>query len=260
MDGDSLFLIVRSAGGLSTCVVGIALAMKMLRLARRTRELPELMIGLHMVALVLGYLLEFLGLEIASSHPDSGIALRGSANLLYAISIIVYLVFTWRVFAPTSRLAPFFVVTTTLALAVGWTGEVLTTDFGFDAARFIGPWFWIAFLPRMIGTGWASFEALSHHAKLRRRMALGLADPVAANRLLLWALAALCEWMIYLAVAITILAGRPDGFLTGDAALWVSAFGVGGSICIWIGFFPPQRYQKWIADRGALNSQAESSA
>ena len=99
--------------------------------------------------------------------------------------------------------------------------------------------------------GWASFEALSHHSRLRRRIALGLADPVAANRLLLWALAALFEWMIYLAAAITILAGRPDGFLTGDAALWVSAFGVAGASCMWFGFFPPQRYQRWVEERAA---------
>ena len=249
MDGESLFLVVRSIGGLSTCIVGVALALRMLRLARRTRQLPELTIGLHMVALVLGYLIEFAGMEIGSRHPSAGIWLRGTANLLYAVSIFVYLLFTWKVFAPASRWAPTLVAATTLALVVGWTGEVLTTDFGFSAARFAEPWFWIAFVPRMIGMGWASFEALSHHSRLRRRIALGLADPVAANRLLLWALAALFEWMIYLAVAITILAGCPDGFLTGDAALWVSAFGVAGASCMWFGFFPPQRYQRWVEDR-----------
>lgn len=260
MDRESLFLIIRSAGGLSTCVVGVALAIRMLRLASRTRALPELMIGLHMVALVSGYLVEFVGMEIASGHPSLGIWLRGTGNLLYAVSIFVYLVFTWRVFAPKSRWAPILVVVTTLALAVGWTGELLTTDFGFGAARFAAPWFWIAFLPRMVGVGWASIEALSHHAKLRRRIALGLADPVATNRMLLWALAALSEWMIYFAVVVTILAGRPDGFLTGDAAFWVSAFGVAGSICMWVGFFPPQRYRRWIENRATLEHQSGYSA
>jgi len=260
MGGDSLFLIVRSAGGLSTCIVGVALAVRMLRLARRTRELPELMIGLHMVALVLGYLIEFVGMEIGSSHSSVGVWLGGTANLLYALSIFVYLLFTWKVFAPNSRLAPILVMATTLSLAVGWTGEVLTTDFGFSAARFAGPWFWIAFVPRMIGMGWASFEALSHHGKLRRRLALGLADPLTTNRLMLWALAALSEWLIYLAVAVTILAGRPDGFLTGNAALWVSAFGVAGSICMWIGFFPPETYRRWIAERAALMRPSGHSA
>ena len=260
MGGDSLFLIVRSAGGLSTCVVGVVLAVRMLRLARRTRELPELMIGLHMVALVLGYLIEFVGMEMGSSHPSAGIWLGGTANFLYAVSIFVYLLFTWKVFAPKSRFAPILVMATTLSLVVGWTGEVLTTDFGFSAARFVGPWFWIAFVPRMIGMGWASLEALSHHAKLRRRLALGLADPLTTNRLLLWALAALSEWMIYLAVAMTILAGRPEGFLTGNAALWVSAFGVAGSICMWIGFFPPEIYRRWIAERAALMRPSGYSA
>jgi hypothetical protein len=143
---------------------------------------------------------------------------------------------------------------------VGWTGEVLTTTFDFSAARFVGPWFWIAFVPRMVGVGWATFEALSHHAKLRRRMSLGLADPIASNRLLLWGLAALSEWMIYLAVMITILAGRPDGFLNGDAALWVSAFGVSAAACMWLGFFPPRGYQRWVEARAERTRDLASAS
>jgi len=61
-------------------------------------------------------------------------------------------------------------------------------------------------------------------------------------------------------VAITILAGRPDGFLTGNAALWVSAFGVGGSACMWIGFFPPDRYKRWIEARAALKRDSAYTA
>lgn len=259
MGAESLLVVARSAGGLSMCVVGVVLAARMLRLARRTRELPELTVGLHMVALVLGYVLEFVGIQVAGSSPSAGFWLGGTANLLYAISIHVYLLFTWKVFVPNSRIAAGFVCAATLALAAGWLGEVLTTDFGFGAARFAAPWFWLAFVPRMIGMGWASFEALSHHAKLRRRVALDLADPTAANRLLLWALAALSECLIYCVVTITILAGRPDGFLTGTAALWVSAFGAIASTCMWLGFFPPRRYQRWLEGRTGLGSRLSAS-
>jgi hypothetical protein len=260
MNGESVLLALRSAGGLATCVVGAALAMRMLRLASRTRKLPELMIGLHMVTLVLGYLIEFAGMEIADAHPSTGIALRAIANLLYAVCIFVYLLFTWKVFAPETRWAPILVIVMTLALAVGWIGEVLTTDFGFSAARFLRPWFWLAFIPRIVGVGWASFEALSHHAKLRRRMRLGLADPITTNRLLLWALAALSESAIYVAVTVTILAGRPDGFLNGNAALWVSAFGVSGATCMWLGFFPPGGYQRWLEARAQPTPHPASSS
>ena len=136
---------------------------------------------------------------------------------------------------------------------MGWAGEVLTTDFGFEIDRFERPWFWLAFVPRMVGMGWASIEAIRHHSKLRLRLNLGLADPVATNRLLLWALAALCEGLIYSAVAITILAGEPDGYLLGDAALWVSAFGACASACMWLGFFPPRQYRQWVASGTALD-------
>ncbi len=256
MNGESLLTILRSAGGLATCIVGGALAIRMLRLAGRTRELPELTIGLHMATLVVGYLMEFAGREIASSQPTLGLWLRGTANLLYAVCIFVYLLFTWKVFASKRRWAPVAVVAMTLALVVGWSGEVWTTDFDFSEARFAAPWFWIAFVPRIIGVGWASAEAIAHHVKLRRRMRLGLANPLATNRILLWALAGLSEGLIYVAVTITILAGQPDGFLNGDAALWVSAFGVSGAACMWLGFFPPRRYQCWIEEPVDLGNQS----
>ena len=240
------------------CVVGAALGARMLRLARSTRQLPELAIGLHVLALIVGYAVEFAGMELASSHPVVGFWLRAFANLCYAICIHVYLLFTWRVFAPGNRWAMGAVVALTLALAIGWMGEVLTTQFGFAATRFSAPWFWLAFVPRMLGMGWASFEALVHYTKLRRRIVLGLADPLAANRLLLWALAALSEWMIYGVVAMTILAGRPEDYITGRAAFWVSAFGVSGAVCMWFGFFPPRPYEGWIVARAARRQNSDA--
>jgi hypothetical protein len=201
------------------------------------------------VVLVLGYGIEFTGIETSTSWPVGAVWLRGIGNLLYAVSIALYFVFTWRVFRPKSAIAAGTAICGTAALAIGFTGEILTGDFGFEADRFEQPWFWIAFVPRLVCMGWAVVEASLHAAQLLRRVRVGLAEPVLANRLQLWGLAACGEFSIYAVVAATILAGQPDGFLTGVPALLVSAFGVAAAAAMWLAFMPPAAYLRWVEQR-----------
>src|SRR5262249_16178730 len=49
-----------------------------------------------------------------------------------------------------------------------------------------GPSYWINFAARVSGVVWMSVESFRYGAMLRRRLRLGLADPLVANRFLLW--------------------------------------------------------------------------
>jgi len=221
----------------------------MLRLTWRTGEFPEAAIGVHMLVLMLGYGVEFAGIEAAAALGPWAVVLRAFGNFCYAVAILVYLLFVWRVFRPGRRAAAWVVAICSLALVVGFGGELLTSRFDFGSERFAAPWFWIAFVPRLVCMAWATGESLREHSLARRRMRLGLSDPVVANRFLLWGLASLAEFGIYGVVMVSILRGVPADFLNGTAALVVSAMGLGAAITISLAFLPPPAYRRWLVSR-----------
>jgi len=229
--------------------VALVVGFRMLSLTWRTREFPEAAVGVHILVLMLGYTVEFIGIEGADRLGMVAVLLRGVGNLCYVIAILVYLLFTWRVFRPDSRIAAVVAAGSIIALVVGWSGEVLTSHFDFGVERFQAPWFWVAFVPRLICMGWATAEALIEYRRARRRTRLGISEPLVTNRFLLWGLAALSELLIYVAVMVGILRGSPADFLNGNTALVVSALGMSAAITILLAFLPPHAYRRWIEAR-----------
>jgi hypothetical protein len=249
VEESAILSLSRMIGFVALGVVAVAVGIKMLSLTWRTREFPEAAIGVHILVLMLGYSVEFAGIEGADRLGMFAELLRGVGNLCYVIAILVYLLFTWRVFRPTSRVAAVVAYASILGLIVGWSGEVFTSRFDFGADRFEAPWFWIAFIPRLVCMGWATGEALLEYRRARRRMRLGLSEPLVTNRFLLWGLAALSEFLIYVAVVSGILRGVPSDFLNGTTALIVSALGMSAAITILLAFLPPRAYRDWVAGR-----------
>lgn len=249
VEESALLSLLRMIGFAALGVVALAVGVKMLSLTWRTREFPEAAIGVHILLLMLGYTVEFVGIEGTARFGILAVLLRGIGNLCYVVAILVYLLFTWQVFRPGSRVAAVVACASILALVVGWSGEVFTSDFDFGADRFRAPWFWVAFVPRLVCMGWATFEALYEYRRARRRTRLGLSDPLVTNRFLLWGLAALSEFLIYVAVMSGILRGVPSNFLNGGTALIVSALGMSAAITILLAFLPPRAYCRWIESR-----------
>lgn len=241
--------LARMVGLIALGIASVLVGFRMLSLTWRTREFPEAAIGAHILVLLLGYAVEYVGIEAAERLGPTAALLRCTGNLCYAIAILVYLLFTWRVFRPESRLARVVAVGGIFALIAGWSGEVFTSRFDFRAERFAAPWFWIAFVPRLGCMGWASGEAFREYTLARRRLRLGLSDPVVTNRFLLWGLAALSELLIYAVVMVSILRGVPADFLNGTAAIFVSALGLSAAVTILLAFLPPRFYRRWIVNR-----------
>ena len=100
---------------------------------------------------------------------------------------------------------------------------------------------------------WACFESLRYWLRMRRRLALGLADPVVTNRFALWSL-----WTgVLAALPIVVLAARAAAYgAVGDERAEVLRavlpivrltilMGVTTAfVCIWLSFFPPRA---WVA-------------
>jgi hypothetical protein len=104
---------------------------------------------------------------------------------------------------------------------------------------------------------WLFLESAGHAQRMRRRVRLGLGDPIVANRFLLWsiwtgALACIPLFVLSLralGVLVEPVPGEPlpaslRAILAVLAAAGGAALGAG-----WLAFFPPVSYRRWIATR-----------
>ncbi len=236
---------VRTIGVLAFAVASFLVGARLLLLARRTRELPELAVGLALVlAGGAGYALMFASARLAPEPATAGAFAALGALSLNAGAVSLWF-FTWRVFRPESAWAAVLVAAAAAAAGSSYLHELLTTGFAFRS--FQGVWYWSGFAARLLCFGWAALESLRYWAMMRRRARLGLAEPLLANRFLLWALAAAGAFAIWAVVGWNLLQGsnQPTGGLfENDAALLVSGFGLASALALWLAFFPPLAYRR----------------
>ena len=97
----------------------------------------------------------------------------------------------------------------------------------------------------VLAFAWGGFEALRYFFLLRRRQALGLADPVVTNRFLLWAIADWTAVVLCGSVASFLLAGK--AVLIDPLALCTIALaGTVMSVTWYLTFFPPAAYLRYV--------------
>jgi hypothetical protein len=97
---------------------------------------------------------------------------------------------------------------------------------------------------------WTAIEGLLQHRNARRRAALGLGDPVVANRFLLWGVFGLMATGINAAS----LAGNALGVDPSRSPLVLVPMGVLGfvaSAAMYLAFLPPARYLAFVRGRAA---------
>lgn len=235
---------------LFTC---FAVGGKMLLLARRTRRVPELALGLALfLSGGLGGILLFVGQSRAEELGDLALAVRGAGVLCLSTGAIALWCFTWRVFRPQAGWAAALFAVMCAAVVAGFLGEAITGDFA--TRRFENSWSWLGLSARSLAYLWAGLESLRYHRVMRRRLRLELADPLIVNRFLLWGIGALAAWGIYGVVLLNIVSGTADAadagvFHSTVPALVTSLLGCTSGATMGLAFFAPPMYHRWIQAR-----------
>lgn len=226
-------------------VVWIVTGVRLIRLARQTQRSPELLLGLALL------LQAGIGYPISVLAPYAGDAAwlvwlvssscsNGGMGLLFA--------FTALVFHERSRWAWMIVGAGAALLLIQTIGHVSAqTGAADEAARARAILVWGAGSLALSGLswGWTGFEALRYHARLRKRAALGLADPVVVNRMLLWGMMGTIALSCVLVDTALLYLGGEVGrtlllpLVTSTAGLLVSA-------CMILAFWPPPAYLTWL--------------
>ena len=254
----SFHLLATLAFVLASAIVSL----RLLALALRTRERPELLLGLGILGTaVLGY-----GVLIAAAVMRGGVgteaatgferSLHAVGGILHDAGVSMIVLFVLTEFRPGLPWARALAAGALLALWGGHAGWELSNGYR-STAPGNGFW-WLRYAVIWTYPLWTMVESYRYYALLRRRRALGLADPLVTNRFLLWGSAslgtALATWISSIPYSFV---GRPELATAWGPPIQVATAIVGVVTVTLYGFtfFAPAWYRRRVA-RGLGASSA----
>jgi hypothetical protein len=225
-------------------VVSLAVGVRLVALAARTQQAPELLIGISVLGIgPIGFGL--LTLAPLAGSLGLGELLAATGACAIACGIWAKLSFNWLVYRRQSSAARLLAG----GLAAGVAAYLLahpllgsfleaTRDLRLSAVR--GSL-------QSVALSWGSIEAFVYWARLRRRARLGLADAVLVNRFFMWATAAGAAGLgTATGVAASLAIGR-DPLQIPGVVISASLHGFVAAVAMWLAFAPPRAYARWIA-------------
>jgi hypothetical protein len=241
-------------------VTSLAVGTRLLVLAARTRQMPELALGVTLFASGgLGGILYFLGTSRAEELGALAVWVRGGGRLCLSAGALTLWGFTWRVFRPDSRWAAALFSLAASAVVAGFVGEGLAT--GSSGGNFDAVWSRLGVVARGLAFLWAAIESFRYFGLLRRRLRVGLADPVMVNRFLVWGIATSTAFGIYAVALVNLLESSAHDVAAGvfrpSWALLTSVLGITSGVCTWLSFLAPAPYRRWLESAAANSSSSE---
>ena len=174
-------------------VASFVVGVRLIARSRRSHGLPELLIGLaYAAAPGLGYPLVVAGRMLPDRADQLVTVWLGQPLIVFGCACFLF--FNAKVFRPAAGWATVVAALGAAVLVAGggvaiW-GYTSTADMALATWR--SSWGTGAMLV-VLGAAyaWTAFEGVRYRGMMRRRQAIGLADPMVANRFLLWAFAGL---------------------------------------------------------------------
>jgi hypothetical protein len=224
--------------------VSLTVGVRLLALAARSRQAPELLIGLGVLGIgPVGFGLQTVAGRVGDYALAEQLATAGAVAV--AVGIWAKLAFNWLVYRRGSRAALAVMLTLGAAVAAQLLAQPLVGSF-LEADRHVGLAAARGAL-QAAALGWGSLEAFAYWIQLRRRARLGLSEPVLVNRFVLWAISAGAAALgTAIGVAASVVTGRPIQQIPAVLAS-ASAFGLVAALGMWLAFAPPRVYARWIA-------------
>jgi hypothetical protein len=169
-----------------------------------------------------------------------------SARVAYCVSSVTLALFTRIVFRRSQPWALALVVGVGISLVVGVGCSALGGDFeGFSISN---TWFWFEWVANTIPFGWIGIEALIQYRSGRRRVRVGLLEPLVCNRFLLWMIAGLLQSSAFLVSLVQYAEYETTGTWSTWSDSTLGAIEMATIGTIWLVFFPPAVYCRWIAN------------
>ena len=172
------------------------------------------------------------------------------------LGTITFACFTRAVFRNRERWALWLVAGMTACLIVGVAGSVWVGDWEGEYPL-SHPWWWVARVGSAAPYVWMGAEGLTQYVKARRRRQLGLCAPRVCNRYLLWGLAGALWLIVEVVEGAEYIVYESTGQWSDPLAALVGLFEAVPSGIIWLVFFPPAFYRRWIDRLATVADPAE---
>lgn len=235
-----------------------AIGLRLVWVGRLPGRRPELLLGAGSLLVATIGLPLSIGSGFGGDAGNVHVPLWAGSELLTQVGIVCLYAFTQQVFRPGVRWARWLIALAAVAMPVCLAGSTL----GLTAAppamlsvKATGAWLVLCQLGYLGAFVWSAIEGLVHHRTARRRTAIGLLDPVVANRFLLFAIYGLSGTAIAVANIAGVVLERD--IVTSLVVVVPSAiFSVAASIAMFLAIFPPG----WFVERLRASRAAPLSA
>jgi hypothetical protein len=227
-------------------VVTFAVGTRLLLLARRTRQLPELAFGSGFLCGAVGSAAGQLGQRLLWSEPGPLASVMNTACFgLMIFGTVMIFVAVWRIFRPDFAWAKLACALGSVVTLVAFGIRIADGDLVMGQIETRGLLLYM--IARVALFVWISAEALRYHAMLRRRLALGLADPVATNQILLWGVAGMAMLGTQGTITTSIFLLHRHPFDLPAATALITLLCLLLSVSMWCAFFPPAALRRFVA-------------
>jgi hypothetical protein len=234
---------------------------RMLSLSRKTRKLPELCMGVSLSAFALAQIgrlvLSGLGDRLG---PELMLGAYVFMEVAYLLTQFGLCLFTVSAFALRSRWrwALLVVLFALCALSRAMMVQASAPRFLSGASSQMTP-FWepMAVASFALGFAWMAAESLRYYGLLRRRLALGLAEPIVTNRFLVWGSGAAATSLLVLLLLGLYLQGITLMSNSLVASSLATLSGLVMAVVPLLTFAPPAAYLRFVerrAHRGGVGS------
>jgi hypothetical protein len=235
---------------LGFAIVGTVVGWRIGKLAKATGREPERWIAICQLSIcTVGYPALIFARALPGHLPIVATSI-GIAGIDVGIAAIFF--FTRCVFRPEVGWLSRALQVVVASLVIHWLGasiEMVRAVSGGTAAVPSGVWTLFVAGVSTVGFGWTAWESFRYWAVLRRRVPLGLADPLVVNRVALWGLTGLSSFCINGVSVRTVLTGIN---VLDDATTMIvtGILGTTNTVCLFLAFLPPAWYAARIR-RGA---------
>lgn len=232
----------------SCSVVGI----RLLWLAHCHRGLEELLCGAGFVLIaLLGYPLGIASGNGTGTVGEMSVPLFVVGGVFTNAGLACFYVFTWKTFRAGERWAAGVAVAGIAGLVAGWGWSVGALWAAEPSAHSFQVTLTGSRVLQVFSTtcfAWTAVEGIGQTRMARRRAAIGLGDPLVADRFRQWAVFGVSTTLLTLVFAVVQLAGVSPAE-SPVVHLSTALFGAvsGGSVLL--AFVPPERYAAWVQRR-----------